>query len=136
MLINDELVLGLLVFGLIKLVGYYFIVAWVGRYYRPHAVALPLVVALSRIALGALFAWLVASAVDVEKSLPWYLVLVLLRTVEWGLVFWYFYERVAGKVDWNRLLLYACFGTMASCLLDLPAAFTAFVIPLMAYGIC
>ena len=136
MQIDDELFFGLMVFGLIKLAGYYFAVRWVGRYYRPHAVPSPFVVALSRIALGALFAWLVASTLHVEKSLPWYVVLVLLRTFEWGLVFWYFYERVVGKVDWNRLLLYSCFGTMASCLLDLPAAFSAFVLPLLAYGIC
>jgi hypothetical protein len=136
MLINDELILGAMVFGLIKLVGYYYVAAWAGRQYRLRQVAAPLIVALARIALGAIFAWLITSAVDVEKSWPWYLVLVLLRTVEWGLVFWRFYERPAGRLDWNRLVTLSCFSTLASCVLDLPAAFGAFVIPAMAYGIC
>ena len=133
---HDEEFLAAIVFGLIKLVGYYYVAAWVGRQYRPHRVATPFVVALSRVALGALFAWPVATAFDVEKSLPWYLVLVLLRSVEWGLVFWFFYERLDSKVEWKRLLIVTGFGTLVSCVLDLPAGFSAFVFPLMVYGIC
>ena len=133
---HDEEFLAAIVFGLIKLVGYYYVAAWAGRQYRTRKVATPFIVALSRIALGAIFAWLITSAVDVEKSWPWYGVLVLLRTVEWGLVFAYFYERPAGRIDWNRLVTLSCFSTLASCALDIPAGLSAFIFPLMAYGIC
>src|SRR5204863_374497 len=124
------------VFGLIKLFGYYFVAAWIGRRYRPPSVAKPLIVALSRIALGALFAWLIWSAVGVKESLPTYMGLVLLRAVEWALIIWFFHERPLGRLDGGRLAKLACFGTLGSCVLDLPAAFGAFVIPALAYGIC
>lgn len=136
MIINEEAVLGSLVFAAIKLVGYRFAVKRVVRYYPTNTYAAPLVVALSRMVLGGLFAWPVASTFDVHKTLPWYGVLVLMRILEWGLVFWYFYERPAGAIHWRRLALFAGFGTVVSCVLDLPAAFSALIVPLMVYGFC
>ena len=136
MLFSDEEILSVVVFGLIKLVGYVFVARWVQRYYRPPHVARPLFVAISRIALGAAIAGLVAISFRVDKSMPWYLVLVSARAVEWLLVFWFFYERPTGTIDWQRLSVFTVFGTVVSCVLDLPAGFTAFVIPIMVYGIC
>jgi hypothetical protein len=135
-MINPETVLGAIIFALIKLAGYWFLAQWLGRYYRPHEAAAPITVALSRIVLGALVGGFVALSFRVETNIPWYLLLVLVRAVEWALVFWFFYERLTGDTDWRRLALFACFGTVVSCVLDLPAVFSAVVIPLMFYGFC
>ena len=133
---SDEEILGVAVFGAFKLVGYYFAVRWIARYYRPHKLPSALVVALSRIVLGAIVAWLVISTVDVGRNLSWYLLLVLARGLEWGVVLAYFYERAAGGIEWRRLAMFAGFGTVASCVLDLPAVFGAILVPMMAYGFC
>ena len=131
---NDE-VLGLLTFGAIKLVGYYYVARRVARAYPPK-VPMPLIVALARVALGALIAFLIASTFDVKSDLPWYLLLVALRAIEWGVVFILCYERTLVAIDWSRLRKASAFATLVSCLLDLPAVFGAFVVPALAYGIC
>jgi hypothetical protein len=134
---NDETVMAGVVFALIKLVGYWFLARWIGRRYRTEvAAASPFVVALSRVVLGALVSWIVATAFQVDNSLPWYSVLVLLRAIEWAAIVWLFYEQLAVELDWRRLALFAFFGTLLSCVLDLPAAFGAVVMPMMVYGIC
>jgi hypothetical protein len=134
---NDATVMAGVVFALIKLVGYCFLARWIGRNYRSEvAAASPLVVALSRIVIGALVGWIVATACQIDNTLPWYAVLVLLRVVEWAAIVWLFYERLAVELDWRRLALFAFFGTLLSCVLDLPAVFGAVVMPMVVYGIC
>jgi hypothetical protein len=136
MLFSDDEMLAAFVFGLVKLVAYYFFVRRVARAYAPRKVALPLIVALARIALGAVLAFVVATTFDVHRTWSWYLVLVLLRAIEWGVVFTLFYEQTLTTIDWRRLAKHTALGALLSCLLDLPAGFSAIAIPIMAYGIC
>jgi len=125
------------VFALVKLVGYWYLARWIGRNYLPGVVAAsPFVVSISRIVLGALVSGIVAGAFDVDNTLSWYAVLVLLRAIEWAAIVWLFYERLAADFDWKRLALFAFSGTVLSCVLDLPAVFGAIVVPMMAYGFC
>jgi hypothetical protein len=134
---NEATVLAGLVFALVKLVGYWFLVRWIGRNYRTEvAAASPLVVALSRIVLGALVSWIVATAFKVDNTLPWYALLIALRAAEWAAIVWFFYERLAVEFDWRRLALFAFFGTLLSCVLDLPAVLGAIAVPIMTYGLC
>jgi hypothetical protein len=137
MIFNDEAMLAGAVFALVKLVGYVYVAARIARHYRPGVVASPaLLVALSRVALGALLAWIVAMGFDVHKTWSWYGLLVGLRFVEWAAIVWLFYERLASEFSWDRLLTYAGLGTAVSCVLDLPALFFAVAMPILAYGIC
>jgi hypothetical protein len=136
MIFDGESILAALVFGAIKLVGYFFLARWLGRRYRVGTASTPRYVAVSRVALGALVAWLVHSTLHVYPGLPWYLVLVFLRLVEWLAVFWYFHERPAGTVDGTRLLACGLLGTLVSCLLDAPAFFGAMVAVFGVYGFC
>ena len=136
-MINEETVLAGVVFALIKLVAYYFVAKRFALRYLPNVQAAPpLLVALSRIALGAVLAAIVAMRFQVDNTLPWYLLLLLLRVVEWAAIVWLFYERLAGEFDFARLAMFTGVGTLVSCLLDLPAVLGAIAIPIMAYGIC
>jgi hypothetical protein len=136
MIFSDEELLGTFVFGLIKLVGYYYVVRNVARGCPARPLASPLVVALARIALGAVIAFPVVSTMGIHKSWPMYGALVLVRFIEWAFIFVLFYERSFTAIDWKRIGRHATFGTVVSCLLDLPAVMGAVIIPVLAYGIC
>jgi hypothetical protein len=136
MILDQESVVAAGVFVLIKLVGYRLLVRWLERHYHLDQPAPAMLIALSRIALGALVGGLLALAFHVEAKLPWYLLLVVLRAIEWAVVFWFFYERRADHIDWRRLAACSFLGTVASCLLDVPAVFSAIAVPIMAFGFC
>jgi hypothetical protein len=135
-LLNGENAVFALVFGAIKLLGYYFLVRWMGRSYRVDRTPAPLVVALSRIALGAIVAWLVHTTFQVEPRRALYPALIAVRMVEWALVVAYFYERHTSAMQGRRLLLWSFLGTVVSCVLDIPAFFGAIVTVFGLYGFC
>jgi len=135
-IIDGEAVLATVVFGAIKLLGYFFLARFLGRRYCVGVASTPYRVAVSRMVLGALVAWLVHSTLHVQPNLSWYPALVVVRTIEWALVLWYFYERPTGAANASRLLTWSALGTLVSCLLDAPAFFGAMVAVFGVYGFC
>src|SRR5262249_32722432 len=127
--------LGILPFAAVKLIGYTFAGDYLNRRYTTEGelgdatpAVLPVVFGLSRAVLGILSGVAVGVlGATADLSTPAILAfLAPIRSLEWMLLIWWFYER---RRPQQTTVKYALQGTALSYLLDVPAWAAWFVTP-------
>jgi len=122
--------LGLAYFAGVKLVGYGVAGYQLNRLSgttKPH----PIVFGLTRtglgVAAGVAFASIALWSGLTQSEALFYVGLAPLRLLEWLLILWFFYVR--SGVGRGRWVKYSVLGSVWSYVLDIPAAFSVFVVP-------
>jgi len=126
--LSDVTVIGVIAFACAKFGGYFLAFRFLKRIH-PTIQASALVMAGTRTVLGLIvggalyFGWNAPS----REALPYYLLLTLLRLFIWGAIIHYFIGKA--NVARGRTWLYTLGGVLLSSLMDIPAAFFAFLVP-------
>ena len=97
--------------------------------HKPVAYANPVLFGIMRTMLGILggLAIYAIGAIISEDYRLFYLILAPIRYAEWLLIIWWFYGRASPGV--LRLAGYSLFGSIWSCILDIPAVAAIFLLP-------
>ena len=126
--LSDVTVIGVIAFACAKFGGYFLAFRFLKRIHSAIQ-ASALAMASTRTVLGLLvggalyFGWDASS----REAVPYYLLLTLLRVFIWGAIIYYFTRKA--NVSRGRKWLYIFGGALLSGLMDIPAAFFAFLVP-------
>jgi hypothetical protein len=126
--LSDVTVIGVIAFACAKFGGYFLAFRFLKRIH-PVIQASALLMASTRTVLGLIvggalyFGWNAPS----HEALPYYLLLTLLRVFIWGAIIHYFTGKA--NIARGKTWLYTFGGVLLSSLMDIPAAFFAFLVP-------